>query len=152
VEDWFNGVCPTASPVSFQDDNGKQLLPKCANRCLINNIFDYGCITGQKNCFCSQRTVFRCAAECDAKGNATVAAWYASACDVSLEAATGAMGAEMVGDPVIPLVAKWPGFEWYEYLILVVLGSVVLAGILYLVSRERLRKHHLNHIMQKKRT
>jgi hypothetical protein len=150
VEDWFNSVCPTASPVPFQDDNGKQLLPKCANGCLIDSIFNYGCITGQRNCFCSQRSVFQCAAKCNAKDNATIAAWYVSACAVSPEAATGALRAEKVGDPVIPFVAEWPGFEWYEYLVLVVLGSVVFAGILYLVSRERLRKHHLNHIMHKK--
>jgi hypothetical protein len=150
VEDWFNIVCPTASPVPFKDRNDKPLLPDCASRCLIDNTFNYGCITGQRNCFCSQRTVFQCAAECNAKDNATVVAWYASVCAVSPEAATSALGAPKVGDPVIPLVAPWTGFEWYEYLVLAVLGLVVSTGILYLVFRERLRRHHLRQVMHKK--
>jgi hypothetical protein len=151
AEDWFNATCPNAASIPFHDLNDKEMLPECASQCLQNAAFDSGCIIEKTICFCPPRSLFGCAAACNAAENTTIANWYSSACAVSLAEATAALQRVYTAQPVISANEPWVGFKWYEILVLVVLSLIVLAGLVYLSLRETLRKRHQQHVAQLKR-
>ena len=61
AEDWHKETCPEAD-VSLNFTG----VPKCASQCLRDQIFDYGCITERRDCFCfhGDVTLFGCGKGC----------------------------------------------------------------------------------------
>lgn len=93
AEDWYVGVCgPNADQLSY---NG---LPDCARNCLPEALFDHGCITEGRNCFCSGGELFGCTELCTAESDRlAVQNWIVKQCNASEEfAKQGANGRHFV--------------------------------------------------------
>ncbi|KAF2184171.1 hypothetical protein K469DRAFT_783913 [Zopfia rhizophila CBS 207.26] len=125
AEDWFSTTCPYVAPVNFDP------LPDCARDCLEGRLFDYGCITLQKNCFCSHVSLFGCNADCSTQENLTVANWYATVCAISSASALQVAAVETSASLVIPHSKPWDGFRWYEIFTLVVGIISVVVFLVY---------------------
>ncbi len=142
AEDWFEATCPGLASLDFSP------LPKKCQKCLRGRLFDHGCITYQKNCFCSLRNFLGCGSDCNASQNPFVAEWYADVCAVPLTAASD-----------ISLGGIAPGstgsggfkFRWYEYCAIVILGLSVVIFVSYFFGfRGCLRKRKLKKAGKKK--
>jgi hypothetical protein len=83
AEDWYVGVCgPDADRLSYDG------LPDCARNCLPEALFDHGCITEGRNCFCSGGELFGCAELCTAESDRlAVQNWIVKQCGASEELA-----------------------------------------------------------------
>lgn len=93
AEDWYVTVCgQDADQLSY---NG---LPDCAQNCLPEALFDHGCITKGRNCFCSGGELFGCTELCTAESDRlAVQNWIVKQCGASEELAKqGANGGHFV--------------------------------------------------------
>ncbi|OCL08179.1 hypothetical protein AOQ84DRAFT_439760 [Glonium stellatum] len=125
AENWFNATCPQVPPIDFTP------VPACARACFEESIFNYGCLTYQKNCFCSVGSLFGCNAGCTPQENQTIASWYASACVVPTASALQVAAVQTTGSSIIPSSHPWGGFSWYEIFSIVVGGLSVVAFLIY---------------------
>jgi len=81
AEDWYvsEGVCgPDADYLSFDG------LPACVKDCLPDAIFNYGCITEGRNCFCSYGELFGCQENCVADSDRhAIQTWLVDQCGIT---------------------------------------------------------------------
>jgi hypothetical protein len=138
AENWFNTTCPGVPPIDFSP------VPACARSCLHDRVFNYGCITLQKNCFCSQKSLFGCSGDCSTTENATVVDWYRKTCHVSLDEARKVADIMNKTGAALLETKHWRGFDWYEIFLIVVLSTSVGVFLCYVsYGRERIRKGYL---------
>ncbi|OCK73697.1 hypothetical protein K432DRAFT_410480 [Lepidopterella palustris CBS 459.81] len=125
AENWFNATCPQVAPVSFDP------VPACARSCFEERVFNFGCITYQKNCFCSQPSLFGCNIDCGVNDNLTIVSWYASVCAIPTASALQVAAVQTTGSTVIPISSPWSGFAWYEIFTIVVGALSILVFLAY---------------------
>ena len=135
AENWFNATCPQVLPVDFKP------VPPCARPCFEERVFNYGCITYQKNCFCSHENLFGCNTGCTAQDNLTIVSWYASVCAIPTASALQVAAVETTGSTIIPGSSAWAGFAWYEFLTIAVGALTVLVFLAYVpFSKDIIKK------------
>jgi hypothetical protein len=142
AEDWFAESCPEAKPIDYSG------LPNCAQSCVENNAFDYGCITAGKNCFCAHGSLFSCETKCKKEADQTsMLNWYADQCDVPLATASNALDGSSSSEQRTPAWSKIQGrkLHWYEIMAIVVavMTFVILGaglGILALLGSKTIHK------------
>ena len=141
AENWFNATCPQVPPVDFKP------VPSCARPCFEERVFNYGCITYQKNCFCSHQNLFGCNTGCTAQDNLTIVSWYASVCAIPTASALQVAAVETTGSTIIPGPSVWAGFTWYELLTIVVGALSVLVFLAYVSFwKDLINQHDLKRI------
>jgi hypothetical protein len=96
AEDWYVGVCgQDADQLSYDG------LPDCARNCLPEALFDHGCITEGRNCFCSGGELFGCTELCTAESDRlAVQNWIVKQCGASEELAKQGADGEHFVEPL----------------------------------------------------
>lgn len=141
AENWFNATCPQVLPVDFKP------VPPCARPCFEERVFNYGCITYQKNCFCSHKNLFGCNTDCTMQDNLTIVSWYASVCAIPTASALQVAAVETTGSTIIPSSSAWAGFAWYELLTIVVGALTVLVFLAYVSFwKDLINQHDLDRL------
>jgi hypothetical protein len=78
AEDWYTDVCgPDADQIAYNN------LPACARDCLPGALFDAGCITQGRNCFCSNGDMLGCHGTCTDQEKVKIGPWLADQCNIT---------------------------------------------------------------------
>lgn len=131
IEDWYRTICGPR-PINFTE------LPGCAKKCVETKLFDYGCVTFEKNCFCQHNSTFTCEDGCDEKGKQGIVTWLERECSLSdtgaqdvigdLEPDTIAKSGKIVANRRAP--RRW---YWYEIVTVVILSFSALLFFVVLI-------------------
>jgi hypothetical protein len=127
TEDWFASpqACPGVPPVDFSG------LPSCAQSCVADASFQYGCITAGRSCFCTHGSLYSCDAKCQAQSDVDqIVSWFQAQCKVDYGTAYGALSvnrSSIRGQGWT--VPEGRNLHWYEIMAIVVAAATLVAYV-----------------------
>jgi hypothetical protein len=161
AEDWLDSVCNSQSSKSKNQtpgqaqpdafavqklsfDGSDKTVPKCLRKCLQESVFNRGCFTYKRNCFCSSQHLFDCQGKCKTKEKGEVIEWYSGVCLLSKDTAAAVVNARVEVQP-----SRHIHIAWYEGLAIAVLGLSIIVIVVHVVW---FRNNRLKKLQEKKET